>query len=518
MRRRRGVTPVPSFLLIAVLLLGACAGGSSSSSTTQINSKATIRVGMPDMPPSAVPWTGVGSPGQYVWSQVYDALTYIRPDGSVGPMLATSWTTPDPNTWVFVLRSGATFSNGEKADAAAVARTFGIVTSPEGLVTYAAQTSNYKFIKSVTAPDPGTVRITTSTPNLLLPNIVSMVYIVPPAYWDQVGAKSFAEKPVGGGPFTVSEWTPDRITLERRAGGTFRGTAQAARIQFLRIADPAARFQALQSGQVEVDGSLSPDQGETAKKQGMQLFNGPTGQVMSLAMITNRGGPLADQSVRQAMNYAIDRDTIVKQIFHGQSRAGAWPMQGIHGYSDSRKPYPYDVAKARQLLTQAGYPNGFNMTAEVVVGSFPADGDTYQAMAGYLKAVGINVTLTQIDFNSQWLPKFTGRAKWAGDAFGLSWNSAPLIDAVRPFNFFQCKYSAAFFCDQQAQPLVEQVNSTTDTARRDQALQQLLDRTRDNPPAIWLIEVPGLWAFSSKVQGFSLAFYNIPAEKLALKT
>lgn len=500
------------------VLLAACGNSGSASGTTQVNGNATIRVAMPDMPPSAVPWTGVGSPGQYVWAQIYDALTYIKPDGSVGPMLATSWTNPDPNTWVFKLRSGTTFSNKEGADANAVAKTFGVVLSTQGLVTYSAQTTNYKFIKSVTATDPTTVTIATTAPNLLLPNVVSMVYIVPPAYWDQAGAKGFADKPIGSGPFTVAEWTPDRITLDRRPGGTYRGTAQAAHIQFTHLSDPAARFQALQSGQVDVIGGVSPDQGDTAKKQGMQLYNGPTGQVMSMAFITNKGGPLADQSVRQALNYAVDRDSIVKNLFHGQSRAGVWPTQGIHGYSAARKPYPYDVAKAKQLLSQAGYASGFNLTAEVVVGSFPADGDVYQAMAGYLKAVGVNVNLQQVDFNSQWLPKFSGRAKWAGDAFGLSWNSAPLIDGSRPFNFFQCKYSAPFFCDQDAQALVDQVNSTTDQTKRDQTLQQLLDRTYQNPPALWLIEVPGLWAESSKVQGFSSAYYNIPMEKLALKS
>lgn len=504
-------------LLLAVVLAVAACGGGSATITTQANPKAVIKIGMADLPATAAPYGGVGSPGQYVWAQIYDAVTYIGPDGKVQPMLATSWTNPSPTMWVFKIRTGVTFSNGEAADAFAAAKNIVYLIGPEGKALFPAHTGNYTFIASANASDASTLTITTKTPNLLVPNVMALMYVVPPAYWTQVGPKGFEAKPIGSGAFTVTSWASDKVVLAKRTSGFWRPAPKAAGLEFDRIKDPAARVQALQSGQVDIAENLSPDQAVAVTAAGLKTFNGPTGQVMSLALInTNPSSPMAKPEVRRALNYAVDKDSIVKNLFHGNAKAGVWPTPGINGYDASRVPYPYDPVKAKQLLAAAGYPNGFSFTAEVVTGSYPADGDTYQAMAGYFKAIGVNVTLQQVDFATQWLPKFTGKVKWAGEAFGLSWNSAPLIDAIRPFNFYQCRYSAPFYCDPVAQPMIDAVNSATDPTTRNSDLAKLLDYTYQVPPAVWLVEVPGLWAYSKKVQGFSVAYYNIPGYNLAL--
>ena len=112
----------------------------------------TIKVGLGNMPPSAMPYLGAGSPGQYVWSNLFDGLTRIGPDGAAEPALAESWSVADDNlTWTFELRDGVTFSNGEALDAAAVAATYDTVLSEDGRATYSANVNNYGFIESVTA-------------------------------------------------------------------------------------------------------------------------------------------------------------------------------------------------------------------------------------------------------------------------------------------------------------------------------------------------------------------------------
>jgi peptide/nickel transport system substrate-binding protein len=475
----------------------------------------SITVGMGNLPPSGVPWTGTGSPGQYVWAQVFDALTFIGPDGSVQPALATSWEAVDDTTWRFTIREGATFQNGEPVDAAAVEATFGVLLSEDGRATFSANVNNYKHIDSVTAIDDITVEIKTSRPDVLIPNVLSIAYIVPPAYYAEVGAEGFATAPVGTGPFASVEWTDQKVTLAAW-DGSWRGVPSIDSLEFLNLNDPAARTQALQSGQIDIAQSISPDQIAPLSDDGFTIFSGSRGSVQSLALIANRGGPLAIKEVRQALNLAVDTKAIVDQLLQGVAAQGVWAIEGVNGYDPARDPYGYDPDAARQLLADAGFPNGFDMVAEVTTGAFPADADIYEAMKGYLADVGVNVELRQIDFVGDWLPKFLGRdgADWEGDAFGLSWNAAPLMDAIRPFNFYSCGWLNEFFCDQDAEDLITQINGTFDVAERNALLGQLLDMTKDSPPAIWLVEVVELWAHSADVTGFSVDNFNVRFENV----
>jgi peptide/nickel transport system substrate-binding protein len=495
--------------LVLAVALGACSGAGAGRS-----GPVTLRVGVAEMPPSGVPWSGVGAPGQYVWSSVFDALTVIGSDGAVHGALATSWTARDPKTWDFKLRPGVTFSNGEKADADAVVQTLRFLLSPSGRAQFATHVGNYAYLSGASALDDQTVEVTSSQANSLVPNALSIVYIVPPRYFEQQGVDGFAARPVGTGPFVVSEWGADRIVLAKRRGGSWRGSPGVDEVQVLPLRDPAARLQALQSGQVDVANGLEPDQLDGLRQRGFLVVNAPRATIMSLALIANKGGPLEKPEVRQALNYAVDRDAMAKDLYRGLSRPAVWPVQGVHGYSAGRRSFAHDPAKARQLLAAAGYPGGFAITAEVVVGQFPADAEIYQAMAADLKQVGVTVNLVTVDFASQWLPKFSGRAKWAGDAFGLSWNAAPLMDGIRPFTYFACKYAAQFYCDAAAQPLIDRVNGTFEPAPRDAALRDLLDYNMQNPPAVLLVESRELWAAKGSVKGLSVAAFNVPLEKV----
>jgi len=497
--------------LATALALCACA---QSAGSPQRSGPVTLRIGVADLPPSGVPWSGVGAPGQYVWSSVFDALTVVGPDGAVRGALAESWTARDPRTWDFKLRPGVTFSNGERVDAAAVVQTIRFLLSPAGRAQFAAHVSNYAFLTGASELDPATVEVTSSQANPLVPNALSIVYIVPPRSFQAQGVAGFAAHPVGTGPFTVSRWGADGIVLEKRGAGSWRGSPRVDEVRFVPLRDPAARAQALQSGQVDVANGLDPDQLDGLRRQGMTVVNGARGAIMSLALITNRGGPLARPDVRQALNYAVDRDAMARNLYRGLSRGAVWPVQGVHGYSAGRAPIPHDPSRARQLLAAAGYPTGFSITAEVVVGQFPADAEIYQAMAADLKQVGVTVNLVTVDFATQWLPKFSGRARWAGDAFGLSWNAAPLMDGIRPFNFFGCQYAAQYSCDPVAQPMIDRVNDTFEPAARDAALRELLDYNMRNPPAILLVESRELWAARDTVHGLSVAAFNVPLEKV----
>jgi peptide/nickel transport system substrate-binding protein len=519
-------------LFVLVLVAAACTGssegaqgeGSDGASRTPGDSSDTggesgedsdggggepLTIALGNMPPSGVPWTGVGTPGQYVWSGVFDALTVIDESGEPAPALASSWESIDETTWRFELREGVEFHNGETLDAEAVKATYDLLLSEEGSSKYSAHTRNYSGITGIEVVDDMTVEINTESPSPLLPNKVSIVYIVPPEYFEEEGAESFATAPVGTGPYEVATWNPDTIRMER-ADSSWRDEASVETIEYVLISDSAPRVQALQSGQVDNIVSPSPDQFDQLESEGFTGYTASAGRLMSLTFVSNEGGPLANQKVRQALNYAVDKQAIAEELVAGLTQPTAWPPQGVNGYDESREPYPYDPERARQLLEEAGYGDGFDINAEVTVGSFPADREIYEAAAGYLSDIGVNVTLNEIDFNSEWLPKFTGSggADWSGNAFGSTWNAPPVLDAIRPFEWQSCGWSNEWFCDQQAEELVNEVNSTFDREQRNDVLNQLLDRNMEDPPALFLIELVDFWMHSPDLEGWKVNAFN----------
>lgn len=520
--RTRGLIGV---LMTLGLVVTACSGGEQASEESADGSGDTadpsapaadeegagataevVRIGMANVPPSGVPWSGVGSPGQYAWSAVFDALTRIGPEGEAQPALAESWESVDETTWRFQLREGVEFQNGEPLDADAVVATFEYLLSEEGSSQYSAHSRNYS-IESVTAVDDSTVEITTPEPDVLVPNVVSIVYIVPPEAWSEMGPSEFATNPIGTGPYESVAWSQQGIELERWED-SWREASMPA-VEFISLGDPAARVQALQSEQVDLIRSPAPDQLVELENSGFESYVSSNGQLMSLMFISTDGGPLADQKVRQALNYAVDKQAIAEELVAGLSGPAAWPPEGVNGYDASREPYPYDPEQAQQLLAEAGYEEGFEFTAEVTVGSYPADREIYQAVAGYLSEVGVDMTLNEIDFAQDWLPKFsTAEAEWEGEAFGSTWNSPPVMDAIRPFAWNSCGWPGEWYCDQQAEDLIGQVNSTFDVEERNEVLSELLDLNMADSPSLFLVETVDLWAHQSAVEGFGIEAFN----------
>jgi len=388
---------------------------------------------------------------------------------------------------------------------------FAVILSEEGRATYSANANNYSYVDSVTAVDDTTVQIVTSAANALLPSAISIAYILPPAYFAEVGPEGFARQPVGTGPYVVSEWGDDKIVLQAWEG-SWRGKPGVDTVEYVNLPDPAARVQALQSGQINVAQSPSPDVAQSLTDDGFTVYSATRGQVLAVAFITKHGGPLADVRVRQALNYAVDKEAIRVALTGGLSPSGGlYPPVGVNGHDPNRMVYPYDPDKALQLLAEAGYADGFDMEAEMTLGSFPADAEIYDAMAGYLSEIGVNVTITPIDFRGAWLPYFLGTdgADWNGQAFNYSWGTAPLFDAIRPFNFYQCGWRNAWYCDEEAVPLIEAVNTTFDQEERNKVLHQLLDHTAANPPSLMLTENFELWAHDGLV-GFGVFAFNAP--------
>lgn len=490
---------VAAVIGIAAVAMGGASAGSAESPAS--GSREILRVGVADLPPGrGNPYNSSGSPEVYTSAAIFDTLTKVNAEGVPEPMLADSWSNTSPTTWEFVLRAGVTFSNGEVFDSTAVVNAIEfLIDDPEGSTLVVA--NDISSIESVSALDSMTVEIVTATPDPVIPNRLAGVYIPAPVYFEEAGIEAFAEEPVGSGPYQLVSWGAGSATLT--AFEDSWRAPQIPQLEIVELPDPAARLQGLQSGQVDVAVQLSPDQVAQVESSGGVATITPAPQVMSVAFITERGEtPLASTEVRQALNYAVDKQVMVDALLLGEAAAaGQGATPAAFGYDPSIEPYPYDPEMASQLLADAGYPDGFSLNIDIVVGSFPGDAEIYTLMEQNLEDVGVDVELRQIQF-SEWLDRYLSNEWGDAQAFGLSWNTAPPLDASRPMAIFSCLKSPAFFCDESVVPMLEEANAEMDPEARAEDLSAISQVMRDNPPALYLVEQIDIAGMSAELQGF----------------
>lgn len=338
-----------------------------------------------------------------------ELLVDYDPDGKIVPALATSWRALDNLTWEFKLRPNVRFHNGEPFNAESVK--FSIERfrdHPKSL-----QKAYVSLIKEVRPVDDLTVRIVTSEPSPdLIANLANNISMLPPRYAREVGDEGLARRPVGTGPYRFVEWVrDDRVVLE--ANPTYWGPKpQATRVTIRPIPEGATRVAALLAGEVDVvEGIPIPDIPRVAKARGFRVLRKQGPRLIFVAMDTfrDRGGrhpagspglpegapnPFKDVRVRQAIYHAINTKEIVEQVMGG----AATPAEQIlppflPGYNPKVRRPIYDPSRAKRLLAEAGYPNGFTVRLDVTTDRYVNDREVGLALVGMLGRVGINVQL-----------------------------------------------------------------------------------------------------------------------------
>jgi len=185
-------------------------------------------------------------------------------------------------------------------------------------------------------------------------------------------------------------------------------------------------------------------------------------------------------------------------------RAAGQPASRVTvGHDPSLAPYRHDPQLARRLLAEAGYPNGFDLDVDVVITSAGGDGAIYQVVQQDLGDVGVRTKLRARTFGD-WLRTYLA-GTWTGDAFGLSWNSAPYNDVTRPMEYFSCRKRNPFFCDPALAERLEAVNEEFDPVRRAGLLRELSRAYHDAAPAIFLVESLDVFAMDARIGGFRIA-------------
>ncbi len=472
----------------------------------------TLRITLRSMPPgNANPHTSGGWPPLFIWPALFEALTGIGDDGTLEPVLANNWGYEDDTTWVFTLKDGIQFSNGEPFDATAAAETINYLLSDEGRVFSAHR--EVRNVARATARDRLTLEVKTTQPDSMIPGRLAGVRILPPKYFAEVSPEAFALKPHGTGSYMVERWETGRASLIKNPYAW--RPPQIDRIDYTAAPDSTARTQALLSGAVDIAYDLGATDIPQIERAGVRIDYRTRAAVQMWQFVTEVESPLQDKRVRQALNYAVDIETIVAALLQGVSvAAGQVAARGTFGFDPEIKPYPHDPDKARALLSEAGYPNGFTIPFQVVAASAEEE-SVYVQVAQDLRQVGVEVDLIQVPFTKQ-VQSVYG-APWDGKAFNMNYGSLPSLDPLSSMGYHSCLWPWPWICRKDIAERTLAADREFNTDKRRDIVRGILQDLHDDPPGIYLYENVHIDGITSRVKTYDAPFGFIRYHTLALE-
>jgi peptide/nickel transport system substrate-binding protein len=347
---------------------------------------------------------------------IYDPLLRYDEKGNLIPWLAqSSDMSPDGKLWTFNLRKGVKWHNGDEFTSDDVKFSIERYVSDN---TTPWSPFHRQTVDRIELPDAYTVKVyAKDPPYVFYPDAITGTGLVPRKYFETVGLEKFKKEPVGTGPWRMTRFTPGAST-ELEAFKDYWGTARPAwdKLMLLRVPEESTGIAMLKRGEADIV-NVSSDNAVELRTEGFQLRQTRTSTIPALFLpgYWMQPGPTTDARVREAMDTAINRQEVVDSFFRGFGQAGGGNMQltELHwGFDPVWYSVTYDPARAKQLLSDAGYPGKFADPAvrifSVVQGAANWEPDFLQVISGYWEAVGIQTQIVPMDFTafrSAWLGK-----------------------------------------------------------------------------------------------------------------
>lgn len=465
-----------------------------------------------------LPWTGGGQRKAFL-DAIYDYLCVIDPaTGEPRPGLAADWSvTPDGLEWTFRIRPGIQFQRGygevTSADAA-----FSIRQIIRPSARAGPSSPLRRLIKEIATPDARTlvIQLTRPDPELAKGYFANaqQVGIVCARHVEEVGEAAANKNPVGSGPFVLDFFRRDseiRLRVRDDAANIWRRKPAFETLVFRAVPEVSTRVAMMKTGEADI-APISYDDIADVEHAGLAVRSIPQSwsPVIRLGGLVQEGdryeakNPWADVRVRQAMNYAIDKDAIIRRIFHGQGRIAAsdTPVEAWSGLA----PYEYDPVRARELLSEAGYPDGFPVTLKAFATTPGAELPVVaQAVALYWRAVGIEVSTELIDWTSL-------RSAWtSGAARGYVWTHRgfPFTSAQNGLEAgFDAKSVFSAFSTPELQAMLDAHANELDLAKRREKLAEIGGYLRDQAANVFIAHINEPYAASRKVGEWTITSSN----------
>ena len=440
---------------------------------------------------SVNPYAHSDSPLYGLWGHIMESLVdtdYERKNFS--PELATAWS-PKGNEWTFQLRKGVTFHDGSPFTAKDVAYSYErLVKDKQSL-----QAPNLSDIKEVKAPDDYTLVIVTQRPKVALLGLLYNRVILSQKAAERLGEK-LDDQAIGTGPYRFVGWQRGAHFTMRRNDKYWGAPPNVREIVWRPVKEDAARIAAIESGQADIINQVPVHEIDRLKRNPRVRVEMLRGLRVLYIGLNPAHKPFDNKLVRQAFNYAVDQEAIIKHVHENQ----VYGLKGLLGpqmlgYDDQLENYPYDPEKAKKLLAEAGYPNGLTVDFNTHAGRYQKDRETAQAIASQMAKAGIKTNIKtpeyaiyEEDFNN---------GKYGMYMFGRGSITDPEAFYIRYFRSGRGKRLS--YKNPDFDRIFDQQSETFDSAKREEMLRQLGKILHEDCPVIPLYNTADVYAVRREV-------------------
>ena len=483
-------------LLVALVLMAfmlASLAGAQTPVTIVVAQGADIT--------SIDPHTQNDQPTSRVRAQIYDTLIRVDEKLQLQPSLATSWKQIDSLTWEFKLRANVKFHNGETLAASDVKFSLERLANP---ATKAAGAFIVGFLDKVEVIDNLTFRIKSKNPFApLLSHLGHTVCsILNEKAVKAAGPNYGTQTAVGTGPFKFVSWSVgSHVTLDR-FDEHWRGPAKVGRVMFRAIPEGTVRAIELEAGGVDIVYAVEPiDEARLSKNKSILLPKTPTMSTSYIGFNCNKA-PFNNVLVRQAINHAINVDAVVKTVYTGQATKANGPISSlVWGYNPNLKGYPYNPTMAKDLLTKAGYANGFKTT--IWTNDNPLRMQIAEMVQSDLAKIGVQVSIQVLP----WATYLEDTAAGKHDMFILGWVS---VTGDADYGLYALFHSSmhgnagnrTFYTNKKVDELLNLGRTSGDPQKRLTAYYEAQQIIADDAPWLFLIVTEEVTGMRNNISGF----------------
>ncbi|WP_409344297.1 glutathione ABC transporter substrate-binding protein [Paenibacillus sp. MBLB4367] len=438
----------------------------------------------------------------YIFGKVYEGLIKTDKNMEFQPSLATEWKAVDDVTWEFKLRSGVTFHDGAPFNAEAVKKTFERALDPKVNSPLAGKFSMVKEIKAV---DEHTVQFVLAYPYTPLLSILASnegSILSPKAIAEQ--SDKLAKNPIGTGPFKFQSWTPGQEMVLVKNDGYWGEKPKVDKVQYKVVPEDTTRVAMVEAGEAQIADQLPVTELNRVQSSSTLALARAEGLGVEYIGFNTKKKPFDDVRVRQAVAHAIERDSIIKGVFNNVgSRTLTALSPKMPGYNSSLTDYDYNINKAKQLLAEAGYPNG--LKTSIVTDDRKERVNVAEVLQSQLKGIGIDLEVKVVEYGAYL--DITGKGDHA--MFYGGWGNATGDADYNQYNVFHSsshgsKGNLAFYTNTQVDKLIEEGRREKDAQKRKTIYGQAQEIEMKEAPVVPIRTIDHIAVSSKSVKGFWL--------------
>lgn len=472
---------------------------------------ATLKVGLREDALTIDPIASSDNASIWAELQIYDQLVRPSKDGTkLEPGIAESWTvSPDGKEYSFKLRGDAKFSDGTPVTASDV---------EFSLKRAAGEKSEWgRFFRPITTyqvVDDHTIVMKLEKPfTPIINNLAMFSASILPAKLVEAKGDAFFEKPIGSGPFILDNWARgQKMELSKNPHYWEKGKPAIDGATLEIVPEDNSRVLKLKAGELDAIIGVPFNQAAALKKDDNIKVGLASVFRIDMVQINTTKKPFDDVRVRQAMNYAVDKEALVKGVFHGDAVAATTSIPVMAYHNEELKPYPVDLDKAKALLKEAGLEQGFK-TSMLVTGGDVTSRQIGSAIQASLRQIGIEVELQTIEGSSQFSTTKSGNYE-----LSLSYATSDTIDPDQlvGFTMVNPERANAFHTqwkDDRVNDLYAQERSTNEGEERGKMFKEIEARVHEGAPFIFLFMPKSAYAMRANVEGFEV----LPTANYSLK-